>query len=74
MRKGNDTCKNNHVKVDWLNRMNEKMSLIALGIGVGIGFGGVVAIFTMWQRAKCWLFGISANKPQFFYGMYRPPT
>jgi hypothetical protein len=52
MGEGNSTSKSNHVKVEWLSRVNENMSLIALGMGMGIGFGGVVAMFIVWERAS----------------------
>jgi hypothetical protein len=40
-----DTGSESNVKPGWLSHVNEKVSLIALGMGVGIGFGGVVAMF-----------------------------
>ena len=73
MQKDNITIESNHVKVEWLSRLNEKMSLIALGMGVGIGFGGVIAMFIMWKRARCWVPCLSQKKPQVFYGVYRLP-
>ena len=35
------------VKVGWLTRVDEKMSLMALAMGLGIGFGGVVFAFVV---------------------------
>ena len=74
MGESNSTSKSNHVKVKWLSHVNEKMSLIALGIGLGIGFGGVVFMFIVWERANCWILCLSPQKPQVFYGVYRLPT
>jgi hypothetical protein len=71
---GNSTNKSNHVKVKWLTHVKENMSLVALGMGMGIGFGGVVTMFIVWERAKCWVLGLAPQKPQVFYGMYRIPT
>jgi hypothetical protein len=69
-----DTGSESNVKPGWLSRVNEKVSLIALGMGVGIGFGGVVAMFIAWDRAKCWVLGLSPNNTQRpSYGLYRYP-
>lgn len=61
----------NNVQMGWLNRVDGKMSLIALGIGMGIGFGGVVLFFILCKRARCWM--VPQTKPQLFYGVYRFP-
>jgi hypothetical protein len=70
----NSTTKSNHVEVKWLTTVNENMSLIALGMGMVLGFGGVVTMFILWERARCWVLGIPSKKPQVFYGVYRLPT
>jgi len=70
--KANSTSKSSYVKLEWLSQINEKMSMIALAIGIGIGFGGVVAMFTLWDKAKCWV--LIVPKPQTSYGLYRLPT
>jgi hypothetical protein len=62
-----------NVKVGWLSRVDEEVSLLALGIGMGIGFGGVVVVFIVWGRARGWVMGMPSNKPQAFYGVYRFP-
>jgi len=54
--------------------MNEKISLLALAMGLGIGFGGVLAMFIAWERARNWLLGLPNNKLRSFYGVYRFPT
>jgi len=51
--------------------MEEKMSLVALGIRMGIGFG-VIIIFMSWEKAKHWI--VLPNIPENFYGLYRFPT
>ena len=61
-----------NVKTRWLSHINKKLSLIAMVLGVGIGFGGVVAIFIIWDRAYHWV--VPSNRPRPFYGMYRFPT
>lgn len=66
--------KSKHVKVGWLSHLDEKMSLLALAMGVGIGFGGVVAMFILWKRARHWVLGLPPSKSQAFYGEYRLPT
>ena len=45
MRKDNSATKSSDVRIGWLSRVDENMSLIALGMGMGLGFGGVVGIF-----------------------------
>jgi Leucine-rich repeat (LRR) protein len=74
MIEGNSTSNNPHVKVGWLSRVNENMSLLALSIGTGIGFGGVVAMFILWEKARFWVLALTPKKPQVFYGVYRLPT
>ena len=67
-----DKDSGSNVKRGWLSHVNEKVSLIALGLGVAIGFGGVVAMFIAWDRARCWVLCMPPNntrKP--FYGLYR---
>jgi len=72
-RKKNDSIiQSNDVKVSWLSHVEEKMSLIALGIGMGIGFGGVIIIFMLWEKAKHWI--MLPNIPENLYGLYRFPT
>jgi hypothetical protein len=65
-----------NIKRGWLYCIDEKVSLIALGMGIGIGFGGVVVIFIVWDKARCWVLGFppykSTQRP--FYGLYRFPT
>lgn len=71
---GNNASSSDHVKVKWLSSMNKKMSLVALGTGMGIGFGGVVVMFIVWERARCWVLGSTPKKPQVHYGLYRLPA
>lgn len=59
------------VKERWLRHVDEKMSLIALGLGMCIGFGGVVAMFITWEQARNW---VVPPKRRPFYGVYRFPT
>ena len=73
MIEGDNNSYNNDVKVGWLNHVDEKMSLIALGIGAGIGIWVVVGIFFVWERATRWVLALPPNKPQLFYGVYRFP-
>ena len=61
---------NNNIKVGWLSHLNEKLSLVTLGIRVG----GVVSMFILWERARHWVLVLPHNKPQDFYGEYRFPT
>jgi hypothetical protein len=63
-----------YVKGGWLNHVDEKVPLVALGMGFGIGFGIVVGVFIVWERARGWVMGKPFNKPKAFYGMYRLPT
>lgn len=62
----------NNVKVGWLHYIDEKMSLISLGIGAIIGFGGVLIVFIVWKKARDWM--VPPNVPKRFYGEYRLPT
>ena len=64
MRKDNNgkSGKSNNVKMSWLSHVDEKMSLLTLGMGFGIGFGGVVAMFMLWERAKHWVLCLPHNK------------
>jgi Leucine-rich repeat (LRR) protein len=71
-RKCDNATKSSNVRVGWLSHVDENMSLIALGLGMGIGFGGVVAIFVFWERAKHWV--LSPIMPRPFFGVYRFPT
>jgi len=63
-----------NVKGGWLNRVDEKISLVALEMRVGIGFGAVVGVLIVWERARGWVMGMPSSKSQVFYGMYRLPT
>jgi hypothetical protein len=54
----------------WLNRVDEHISLIALGLGVGIGFGGIVTLIIMWDKAWHWMV---PPKIKPFHGVYRFP-
>jgi hypothetical protein len=58
------------IKGDWWTSVNEKVSLIALGLGLGIEFGSVVIVMVIWDKARSWV--VPPNiKP--FYGVYRFP-
>ena len=72
MIKGDNVSQSSNVRVTWLSHVDEKMSLIAIGMGTWIGFGGVVTIFMLWERAKHWM--VPPNMPQRFVGVYRFPT
>lgn len=73
-RMAKDNGSGRNVKTDWLSRVNEEVSLIALEIGMGIGFGAVVAMFIIWDRARCWVLGFPPNSTRRpFYGLYRFP-
>lgn len=74
VREADNNSNNGNVKVGWLNKVDEKMSLVSLGIEVGIGIWGVVGIFIVWERARHWVLALPPNKPQLFYGVYRFPT
>lgn len=74
MIKGNDSSKNHIVKVGWFHRVDEKISVVALGIGLGIGFGGTIAMLNMWEKARLWMSSLWPIKPQPYYGVYRFPT
>ena len=64
-----------NAKRGWLSYVDEEMSLIALALGLGIGFGGVVAMFIVWDKARHWVMGVpSKNTRRPFYGVYRFPT
>ena len=64
-----------HVKTRWLSYVNEEISFTALGIGMGIGSVGVVSMFIFWDRARCWVMGLSPNSTRRpVYGLYRFPT
>ena len=70
-----DNGSGSNVETRWLSHVNEEVSLIAMELGAGIGFGGVVAMFIAWDRARCWVLGLPPNstrKP--FYGLYRFST
>ena len=68
-KKGIDsTSMGSNVRVGWLSCVDEKMSLIALGMGTGIGFGGVIVVFMLWERAKNWV--VPPNIPKPFWGVY----
>jgi len=54
----------------WLSRVNEHVSLIALGLGLGIGFSGVVSVMILWDKARLW---VMPPKTRPFYGVYRFP-
>jgi len=62
-----------NVKMGWLSRVDEKMSLRALEMGMGIGFAGVLSLFILCKRARIWVMGMPYNQPQAFYGVYRLP-
>jgi len=65
----------NNVKARWFNYVNEEISLLALGIGVGNGFVGVVVMFIVWDKARCWVMGLTPNNTQrLVYGLYQFPT
>ena len=72
MIKGDNVSQSSNVRVTWLSHVDEKMSLIAVGMGTGIGFGGVVTILMLWERARHWV--VPPNMPQTFVGVYRSPT
>lgn len=65
---------NMSVKRGWLSRVNEEVSLVALGIGTGIGFGGIIAMFILWDKARCWIISPPNNTQKLLYGLYRFPT
>ena len=72
MIKGDNVSQSSNVRVTWLSHVDEKMSLIAVGMGTGIGFGGVVTIFMLWERDKHWV--VPPNMPQPFVEVYLFPT
>lgn len=63
-----------HIKVGWLEHLEEKMSLMAFGIGFGIGIWGVIGVFIFCNKSRHWVLGLPPNKAQLFYGMYQFPT
>ena len=64
-----------NAKLGWLSRVNEEVSLIALGMEVGIRFGGIAVMFISWERARCWILGLPPNNTQRpLYGLYQFPT
>jgi hypothetical protein len=50
-----DNGDRSNVKRGWLSYVDEEVSLTALTLGLGIGFGGFVAMFIAWDKARCWL-------------------
>jgi hypothetical protein len=66
-----NSSKSGNPEVGWFTRMDEKMSMLALAMGLGIGFGGVVFVFVVWEKARCWV--VPPKRPQPFYGVYRFP-
>lgn len=62
--------KNSVSKRGWLSRVDEKISLIALGLGLGIGFGGVITLMITWNKARRW---VAPPAIQPFFGVYRFP-
>ena len=72
MIKGDNVSQSSNVRVTWLSHVDEKMSLIAVGMGTWSGFGGVVVIFMLWERAKHWV--VPPNMWQPFVGLYQFPT
>ena len=54
-----------NVRVRWFSRVDENMSLIALGMGMGIGFGGFFVLFMSWERAKHWVVPQTFHDPFF---------
>lgn len=70
---GGGNSNNSNAKRGLLSYANEKVSLLALSLGLGIGFGGVVTLFIIWDKARCWIMGMSSNTQKPFYGIYRFP-
>ena len=62
------------VERGWLSRVDEEVSLVALGKRTGIGFGGIIAMFILWDKARCWIISPPNNTQKSFYGLYRFPT
>lgn len=58
------------VSKTWFSRVNEHVSLIALGLGTGIGFGVFVSIIMLCKKTRDW---IIPPKIQPFYGVYKFP-
>ena len=54
----------------WLSRVDEHISLFALGLGLGIGFTGVVSMMILWDKARHW---VMPPKTRPFFGVYRFP-
>ena len=72
-REDHNNSSSTHIKVGWMEHLDDKMSLMALGIGFGIGIWGVVGVFIFCKRAKLWVLGLPPNTPRLFYGLYRFP-
>lgn len=49
---GDKNSSSAHMKMGWLEHLDEKMSLMALGIGFGIVIWGVVGVFIFCNRAR----------------------
>ena len=47
--------------------MEEKISLITLGLGIRIGFDSIVTVMILWNKAKLW---VAPPSIQPFYGVY----
>jgi len=70
VREGDNNSSSAHMKMGWLEHLDEKMSLMAFWIRFGIGTWGVVGVFIFFNRARHWVLGLPPKKPQLFYGMY----
>jgi hypothetical protein len=70
-REDNGSSKSGKLRVGWLSSVDEKMPLMALAMGLGIGFGGMVFVFVVWEKARCWV--VHPKRPQAFYGVSRLP-
>ena len=70
-----DNESQNNIK-RWMHWVDEKVSLIALGMGLGIGFGEVVSMFIVWDKARHWVVIFPPNNTRRipFYSLYRFPT
>ena len=55
VRQNDHAINSNNVRVGWVSHLDENMSLISLRLAMGFGFGGVVAIFMLWERARNWV-------------------
>jgi hypothetical protein len=69
--RGLEACVNASKGHGWLDRVDEHVSLIALGLGIGIGFNGVVTLIIMWDKAWQWMV---PPKKRTVYGVYRSPN